>query len=49
MGKPSIGDAVALSVEQDKKKVVEELTVLNKDSNESIYYLVFEATEKGGM
>lgn len=49
MRKPSIGDAVPLGMDKENRKEVQNLTVLQEDSKESIYYLVFSETEKGGM
>lgn len=49
MGRPSIGDAVTVATEKEKKRDIHELTVLNENSEESIYYLIFSKTEKGGI
>lgn len=49
MSKPSIGDAVTLAAQKDKKREIQELTVLENDSRESIYHLIFNNTEKGGV
>lgn len=48
MGRPSIKNANIQSSEKVKKSEVEKLTVLEADSNESIYALIFSETEKGG-
>ena len=49
MGKPSIGDAVTAAKGIKKEREVHELTVLEKDSKDSIFNLVFVRTEEGGM
>lgn len=49
MGKPSIGKANIVAVEKDIKHEVKELTVLEEGSEESIYNLIFNQTEAGGM
>ena len=49
MSKPSIGDAVTLAAQKHKKKEIQELTILEKGSKESIYHLIFNNTEKGGV
>lgn len=48
MGKPSIGDAVIVSTERENKKKVQELTILDENSKESIFNLIFSSMEKGG-
>lgn len=49
MGKPSIGEAETPAIERKKKREVKKLTVLEKNSKESIYYLLFSETEKDGL
>ena len=41
MSKPSIGDATIPILDNAEKKVVKELTVLEPDSKESIFSLIF--------
>jgi hypothetical protein len=48
MSKLSIGTAVIPAQENDKKHEVKELTVLESDSKESIYHLIFEEVESVG-
>lgn len=48
MGKPSIGDAVIPEMKEKNKKEVKELTVVEKDSKESIYNLIFLHLENDG-
>lgn len=48
MGKPSIGDAVIVSTERENKRKVQELTILDENSKESIFNLIFSSMEKGG-
>lgn len=48
MGKPSIGDVVIPEMKGKNKKEVKELTVVEKDSKESIYNLIFLNLENDG-
>ena len=41
MGKPSIGTAVTPALEKEGKQEIKELTMLEENSKESIYALVF--------
>lgn len=45
MSKPSIGDAITPTMEEEQKQERKELTVLDDDSRESIYYQVFFKTD----
>lgn len=47
MARPSIGEVVTNVESTRVKKQVRELTVLNSDSKESIYHLIFEDEAKG--
>lgn len=47
MSKLSIGTAVTPVLEKEKKQEIKELTVLNDNSKESIYSLIFSQTENG--
>lgn len=49
MGKPSVGEAQTPAIEKKKRKEVKKLTVLERNSKESIYYLLFSETEKDGL
>jgi hypothetical protein len=48
MAKPSVGAAVTAQ-EKEKKRVVQELTVLKADSKDSIFSLVFDETKNGSL
>ena len=47
MGKPSIGAALTPELERERKQETMELTVLNDNSKESIYNMVFSEAENG--
>lgn len=49
MARPSIGEAVTTTMENEKKMVIKELTILTEDSKESIYNLVFSVTKEDGI
>lgn len=49
MGKPSIGEAETPVIEKRKKREVKKLTVLEENSKESIYYLLFSEAERDGL
>jgi hypothetical protein len=45
MGTPTIGTAVT-PVQEEKKKIIKELTILEDNAKESIHYLIFTQEEK---
>jgi len=47
MSKPSIGDAVTPALERERNQEIKELTVLDENSRESIFSLVFSESKNG--
>ena len=45
MPRPSIGEVRTIAEERTKEKRIDRLTVLEKEDDQSLYYLLFEKTK----